>query len=317
MPEMTIGRRGFLNIGVGALIALPAESRAASDETVPNSSGTERPKLKAPASAADCHMHIYDPARFALVPSPRVAPANAALPQYRLLQKRIGTTRVVIVTPRNYATQNEATVTAIREIGPNARGVAVLHPDVTDAELNRLDAAGIRGIRFSLGDPASAVVTADMIEPLAKRIAPRNWHIQFNMGGDQVVALSDVLRRLPVQLVFDHLGSPPLPAGVSHPSHQLIRRLLDANRAWVKLSGAYLNSRIGPPYPEATAIAQDFVRAAPEQLVWGSDWPHPTSPGPEKPDDAMLFDLLMDWAPGDAARHKILVENPERLYGFS
>lgn len=317
MPEMTIGRRGFLNIGVGALIALPAESRAASDETVPNSSGTERPKLKAPANAADCHMHIYDPARFALVPSPRVAPANAALPQYRLLQKRIGTTRVVIVTPRNYATQNEATVTAIREIGPNARGVAVLHPDVTDAELNRLDAAGIRGIRFSLGDPASAVVTADMIEPLAKRIAPRNWHIQFNMGGDQVVALSDVLRRLPVQLVFDHLGSPPLPAGVSHPSHQLIRRLLDANRAWVKLSGAYLNSRIGPPYPEATAIAQDFVRAAPEQLVWGSDWPHPTSPGPEKPDDAMLFDLLVDWAPGDATRHKILVENPERLYGFS
>lgn len=317
MPEMTIGRRGFLNIGVGALIALPAESRAASDETVPNSSGTERPKLKAPANAADCHMHIYDPARFALVPSPRVAPANAALPQYRLLQKRIGTTRVVIVTPRNYATQNEATVTAIREIGPNARGVAVLHPDVTDAELNRLDAAGIRGIRFSLGDPASAVVTADMIEPLAKRIAPRNWHIQFNMGGDQVVALSDVLRRLPVQLVFDHLGSPPLPAGVSHPSHQVIRRLLDANRAWVKLSGAYLNSRIGPPYPEATAIAQDFVRAAPEQLVWGSDWPHPTSPGPEKPDDAMLFDLLVDWAPGDATRHKILVENPERLYGFS
>lgn len=317
MPEMTIGRRGFLNIGVGALIALPAESRATSDETVPNSSGTERPKLKAPANAADCHMHIYDPARFALVPSPRVAPANAALPQYRLLQKRIGTTRVVIVTPRNYATQNEATITAIREIGPNARGVAVLHPDVTDAELNRLDAAGIRGIRFSLGDPASAVVTADMIEPLAKRIAPRNWHIQFNMGGDKVVALSDVLRRLPVHLVFDHLGSPPLPAGVSHPSHQLIRRLLDANRAWVKLSGAYLNSRIGPPYPEATAIAQDFVRAAPERLVWGSDWPHPTSPGPEKPDDAMLFDLLLDWAPGDATRHKILVENPERLYGFS
>lgn len=317
MPEMTIGRRGFLNIGVGALIALPAESRAASDEIVPNSSGTERPKLKAPANAADCHMHIYDPARFALVPSPRVAPANAALPQYRVLQKRIGTTRVVIVTPRNYATQNEATITAIREIGPNARGIAVLHPDVTDAELNRLDAAGIRGIRFSLGDPASAVVTADMIEPLAKRIAPRNWHIQFNMGGDQVVTLSDVLRRLPVQLVFDHLGSPPLPAGMSHPSHQLIRRLLDANRAWVKLSGAYLNSRIGPPYPEATAIAQDFVRAAPEQLVWGSDWPHPTSPGPEKPDDAMLFDLLLDWAPGDATRHQILVENPERLYGFS
>jgi len=317
MPEVTIGRRGFLHIGVAALIALPAGNASAADEPVPNSTGTNPPKLKAPANAADCHMHIYDPARFALAPSPRVAPTNAALAQYRLLQKRIGTTRVVIVTPRNYATQNEATITAIREIGPNARGVAVLHPDVTDTELTRLNDAGIRGIRFSLGDPASAVVTPDMIEPLARRIAPRNWHIQFNMGGDQIVALSDVLQRLPVQMVFDHLGSPGIPAGVSHPSHQVIRRLLDANRAWVKLSGAYLNSRIGPPYPEATAIAQDFVRAAPERLVWGSDWPHPTSPGPRKPDDAMLFDLLLDWAPEEAARHKILVENPERLYGFS
>jgi D-galactarolactone isomerase len=316
MPEATIGRRGFLHIGVAALIALPTGSAAAAEDAVPNSSGTERPKLKAPANAADCHIHIYDPARFPLVPNPRPAPTNAALPQFRLLQKRIGTTRVVIVTPRNYATRNDATITAIREIGSNARGVAVLHSDVTDAELNRLDAAGIRGIRFSLGDPASAVVTPDMIEPLATRIAPRNWHIQFNMGGDQIVALADVLQRLPVQMVFDHLGSPPLPAGVSHPSHQLIRRLLDANRAWVKLSGAYLNSRTGPPYPEATAIAQDFVRAASERLVWGSDWPHPTSPGPPKPDDAMLFDLLLGWAPDQATRHKILVQNPERLYGF-
>ena len=317
MPELKIGRRGFLNIGIGAMFALPAGNAMAADDAVPNSSGTERPKLKAPVNATDCHMHIYDPTRFPLAPSPRVAPTNAALPQYRLLQKRIGTTRVVIVTPRNYATRNEATITAIREIGPNARGVAVLHPDVTDAELNRLDGAGIRGIRFSLGDPASAVVTPAMIEPLAKRIAPRNWHIQFNMSGDQISALSDVLQRLPVQMVFDHLGSPPLPAGVSHPSHQVIRRLLDANRAWVKLSGAYLNSRIGPPYPEATRIAQDFVRAAPERLVWGSDWPHPTSPGPQKPDDAMLFDLMLQWAPEEATRHRILVENPERLYGFS
>ncbi len=310
-----IGRRNFLKFGATALIASEFSAAAAS-EPIPNSSGTELPRLKAPADAADCHMHIYDPARFPMPPSPRVAPENAALPQYRLLQKRIGTTRVVIVTPRNYATQNEATITAIREIGRNARGVAVLHPTVSDAELKRLDAAGVRGIRFSLGDPASAVVTPDMIEPLAARIAPLGWHIQFNLGGAQTVALSDVLQRLPVPMVFDHLGNPPLPAGIAHPSHAIIRRLLDANRAWVKLSGAYLNSKAGQPYPEATEIARDFVKAAPERLVWGSDWPHPTSPGPRKPDDAMLFDLMLDWAPDEQTRHRILVENPERLYGF-
>jgi predicted TIM-barrel fold metal-dependent hydrolase len=318
MTGERIGRRGFLQTGMATLIGLQmANASSANAQEVPNSSGTELPRFKAPANAADCHMHIYDPTRFAMPPSPRVAPENAALPQYRMLQKRIGTTRVVIVTPRNYATQNEATVTAIRELGRNARGVAVLHPDVSDAELKRLDAAGIRGIRFSLGDPTSAVVTPDMVEPLAKRIAPLGWHIQFNMAGEQIVALSDLLRRLTVPMVFDHLGNPPLPAGVAHPSHAVIRRLLDENRAWVKLSGAYLNSKVGPPYPEATQIARDFVKAAPERLVWGSDWPHPTSPGPRKPDDAALFDLLLTWAPNEQTRHRILVENPEELYGFS
>jgi predicted TIM-barrel fold metal-dependent hydrolase len=137
------------------------------------------------------------------------------------------------------------------------------------------------------------------------------------MGGEQLVALADVLRRLPTQMVFDHLGNPPLPAGISHPSHGIIRGLLDQRRAWVKLSGAYLNSKIGPPYPEATAIARAFVKAAPERLVWGSDWPHPTSPGPNKPDDAMLFDLLVLWAPDEGTRHRILVQNPESLYAFA
>ena len=318
MDEM--GRRTFVkNAGVTALAAaaIVQSGKAGAQVAVSNSTGTESPKLKAPANAADCHMHIYNPARFPLAPSPRVAPTNAAVDQYRLLQKRIGTTRVVIVTPRNYATRNEATVDAIVQLGPNARGVAVLHPDVTDAELKRLNAAGIRGTRFSLGDPATAVVTPDMIEPLAKRVAALGWHIQFNVQGEQIVALADVMRRLPTPMVFDHLGQPPLPAGAAHPSHAILRGLIDSGRTWVKLSGAYLNSKIGPPYPEATAIAQAFVKAAPERLVWGSDWPHPTSPGPAKPNDAVLFDLLTEWAPDERVRHRILVENSEALYGFA
>ncbi len=193
----------------------------------------------------------------------------------------------------------------------------MLHPTVTDAELKRLHDAGVRGIRFSLGDPATAVVTPDMVEPLSKRVADLGWHVQLNMQGEQIVQMEDLLRRLPTQLVFDHLGIPPLPAGIQHPSHGIIRGLVDRGRSWVKLSGAYLNSKIGPPYPEATVIAQDFAKAAPQRTVWGSDWPHPTSPGPTKPNDAMLFDLLGQWAPDEAAQHRILVENPETLYGFA
>ena len=252
-----------------------------------------------------------------MVPSQRVPPADAAVPDYRLLQRRLGTARVVVVTPRNYATENDVTVDAIRQLAPNARGVAVLHPTVTNAELKRLHEAGVRGIRFSLNDPATAIVSIDMVEPLSKRVADLGWHVQFNMEGQQVVEWADLLRRLPASMVFDHMGHPPLPAGIGHPSHGVIRDLIDRGRTWVKLSGAYSNTRVGPPYPDATQIARAFVKAAPERMVWGSDWPHPTEPLDRKPNDALLFDLLSEWAPEQTTRDQILVENPEALYGFA
>src|SRR5215831_14466011 len=310
-----ISRRTFIK--QVSLAAASAVARPALAQQVSNSSGVERPKHAAPPLATDCHMHIYDAARFPMPPSKRVPPSNATVAHYRALQKRIGTTRVVVVQPRNYAIDNRVTLDAIAQLGPNARGIAVLHPTVTDAELAALDTGGIRGIRFTLGDPATAVVKVDMIEPLAKRIVDRGWHIQFNVEGEQIVALADTLRRLPTPMVFDHLANPPVADGVNHPSHAIVRGLIDQGRAWVKLSGAYSNSKVGAPsYPEATKVAQAFVRAAPERLVWGSDWPHPTMANDNKPDDALLFDLLSEWAPDAATRERILVKNPETLYGF-
>lgn len=281
-------------------------------QTVPHSTGSNPPKLVAPAKAADCHIHIYD-ARY---PSSSPVMANGTVADYRLLQKRVGVERVVIVTPRHYVTDNTVTTDAIKELGiDNARGVGVLRPTVTDAELKKLNDGGIRGIRFTVGDPKTAVVSIDMIEPLAKRIAAYGWHVQLNMPYDKIVEHADMLRRLPTQIVFDHLGKPPEAEGIKHPSHAVIRGLLDARRAWVKISGAYMNTLIGPPtYADATAVAQTFVQAAPERCVWGSDWPHP---GPKvKPDDALLFDLLSVWAPDEATRNRILVDNPQALYGF-
>ena len=311
-------RRAFLNAAalaataVGAIVARDAKAQT----PVPNSSGTAPAKLKAPANACDCHMHIYDPARFAMPPSARVAPMNATVAEYRLLQRRTGTTRVVVVQPRNYAVDNRVTVDAMKQMAPNTRGVAVLHPTVTDAELKSLNDAGIRGIRFSLGDPTTAAVTPDMVEPLARRVAPLGWHVQFNVLGEQIVQMADIMRRLPTPMVFDHLANPG-PMGIDHPSHAIVRSLIDRGRTWVKLSGAHSNSRMGPPYPEATRIAQAFVRAAPERLVWGSDWPHPgVVPIADKPDDALLFDLMSVWVPDEAMRNRILVQNPETLYGF-
>jgi predicted TIM-barrel fold metal-dependent hydrolase len=251
-----------------------------------------------------------------MVPSRRVPPAAAAVPQYRLLQRRLGTSRVVVVTPRNYGTENAVTLDAIAQLGTGARGVAVLHRTVTDTELKRLDGGGVRGIRFSLNDPATAVVTFDMVEPLSARVAGLGWHVQFNLDGDQIVDRASMLRRLPSTIVFDHMGHPPAGAGTTHPSHRVIRDLIDRGRTWVKLSGAYMNSGAGPPFADATRIARAFVAAAPERVVWGSDWPHPTEPEDRKPNDAGLFDLLLEWAPDERTRHRILVSNPAALYGF-
>lgn len=288
----------------------------ASHHLVPNSSGTAPPTTPAPANACDCHHHIYDPARFALPPNSPPAPAQSTVADYRLLQRCLGTTRNVIVQPRHYGIDNEVTLDALKQCGENARGVVVVHPTLSDAELKRFHAAGVRGIRFSLGKPATRVVQPEMIEPLAKRVAPMGWHIQFNIEAEQIIELAALLWRLPVTLVFDHLGHPHLPAGVACESHAILRGLIDQGRAWVKLSGAYYNTALGPPYDDATKIAQAFVKAAPERCVWGSDWPHPSASAVNKPDDSLLFDLLSVWAPDEATRHRILVANPEVLYGF-
>jgi predicted TIM-barrel fold metal-dependent hydrolase len=187
-------------------------------------------------------------------------------------------------------------------------------------ELKQLHAAGVRGFRFNIATPGGGV-TMDMLEPLAKRIAPLGWHVQFWMTADTLLAAKDMLYRLPVPAVFDHLAHIPQPAGVDHPAFAVVADLLQKGKVWVKLSGAYHDTKVGPPtYADTISIAQAYVKAAPDQLVWGSDWPHPSEqrkPGSPLPDDAALFDLLAQWVPDETVRNRILVDNPARLYGFA
>jgi len=280
---------------------------------IPHSSGTDAPRLKAPANACDCHMHIYDAERFPPRRTGARMQSNAGVPEYRLFQDRIGTSRVVVVTPAAYITDNDVTLDALAQLGPQARGVSVVHPTVTDAELKRMADAGVRGIRFTQFDPASATTTMDMIEPLAQRIAPLGWHVQIHLRADQIVEAAELLLRLPGTIVFDHMGRLPGSTGVDDPAFAILRHMLDSGRTWMKLSGAYMMG--GPPrYAEASAVARAYIAAAPERMLWGSHWPHPTEK--EKPDDAMLFDLLTDWAPDAGTRQRILVDNPALLYDF-
>ena len=284
--------------------------------TVPNSSGTSRPRYRAPGNACDSHIHIYD-ARFKMKWPNLRAVDNASVAEYRLLQMRNGTMRTIVVQPAAYGTDNAVTLDAIEQLGQeNARGIAVLHPTVTDTELIALNKGGIRGIRFSQHEPRTAVTTADMIEPLSHRAHRLGWHVQLHIRAEQIVEMAELIGKLPGTIVFDHMGRMPQPEGNRHPAFDILRRLLDTGRVWVKLSGPYLDTQVGPPrYTDVKPVAHALAEHAPERCVWGSDWPHPTEPN-LKPDDAVLFDLLQEWSLNELVRHRILVENPAVLYGF-
>jgi D-galactarolactone isomerase len=312
-----IDRRTLIKGVTLAAAGTGAASTATPAQAAPNSSGVERPKTPAPAGATDAHIHVYD-SRFPVAANAALRPPDASVEEYRQLQRRLGTSRVVVVTPSTYGTDNSCTLDAVAQFGQkNARAVAVVDTSVTDPELKRLDAAGVRAIRFNLL-VKGGTTTIDMLGPLAQRIAPLGWHVQVHMSAEQIADSEALFAGLPTPVLFDHRGRIPPQPGVGHPAFAVMRRLLDGGRAWVKLSSAYQDSKVGPPtYADIAPVAQAFARAAPERMLWGSDWPHPTEKFGEKPDDAALFDLLADWAPEAAARQRILVDNPATLFGFS
>ena len=317
MELVNLDRRELLKAMTAAAAAGLIGGRAGSAEAqaVKWSSGTEAPKLRAPANATDCHHHIYD-AKYPVDPKATLRPADAFVEDYRALQKRIGTTRNVIVQPSTYGIDNRCTLDALVAMGSNARAVVVVNDTVTDAELQRMHAMGARGIRFNLAQ--AGATTPEMMEPLSKRINDLGWHIQINAPAAKILEIMPILEeRVPSPIVFDHLAHIPQPDGVTHPLFGKVRALMDKGRTWVKLSGAYGDTKVGPPtYADSSAVAQAYAKAMPERCVWGSDWPHPTEQSKQLPDDAVLFDLLVEWVPDEKTRTRILVDNPATLYDF-
>ena len=291
---------------IGGGLVLTAAPAFASDPKV---------SFKLPDGATDCHHHIYDP-RFAYMPDAILKPPFATVADYHKLQKTLGTSRDVMIQPSTYGTDNRCVLDVLAQQGENCRAVCVVNSKVTDAELKKLNAAGVRGVRvqFGLGNP----VGADEVMPLAKRIAGLGWHIQFNMPPEQLVQMESLLLSLPVPVIIDHLGRAIDAKG---PQYVTVRKLLDSGHGWIKLSGAYLyGGGTAPDYKGASAAARGYIKAVPERCVWGSDWPHPDATKKLEPvampDDVTLLNLLAAWASDERLRHRILVENPEKFYGF-
>ncbi|WP_253947363.1 amidohydrolase family protein [Paraburkholderia xenovorans] len=235
------------------------------------------------------------------------------LSRYRRLQARLGTARNVIIQPSSYGVDNTLLVVAIAQFAGRARGVAVVNTSVTDIELKDLHEAGVRGIRFNLNPPGTT--TLDMLMPLA----PMGWHVQASAPAADLLEAGATWSNLPCPVVFDHLATVPEQEGAHHPCFQMVSELLVAKKAYVKLTGFYVTSRIGAPsYGDSVEVARAFARIAPDRVVWGSDWPYPSEqPKNVIPDDALLLDLMSTIVPDEAMRNRIFVDTPARLYGFA
>jgi D-galactarolactone isomerase len=279
-----------------------------------NENGFGKPKLKAPPGTCDTHLHVYDP-RYPTAKTAVTAPPVATWQDYRRLQEALGLERAVIVQPTAYGTDNRATLDAIAALGPErTRGIAVVSDQISEAELDALTRGGMRGARFQMV-PGGAIPW-EMLDTIAAKVQDFGWHVQLQLDGRTLPEREAQVMAWPGRIVIDHVGRFFEPVPVDHPGFRCLLRMLDSGRVWVKLSAPYESrSRSGPPhYEDIGVLASALARAAPERMLWASNWPHPGQTN--LPEESVFLDLLLAWVPDEAVRRRILVDNPAPLYGF-
>ena len=318
-------RRDVL-LGALAAGALSRVSPALADPSQPSTAVS----FQVPPGACDCHTHIHgDPARYPWFEGRVYTPELASPEQMKALHDALHIQRVVIVTPSVYGTDNSATLYGMKYRGNDARGVAVIGPKNSDAELDSMAKAGIVGVRVNLAtggtnDPDEA---RRRFKAAVDRVKDRGWHVQVYTNASMIPLIKDTIAQAPVTVVFDHFGGAQAAAGLEQPGFPELVELVKSGKAYVKISGAYRASQKGPEYPDVIPFAKALIAANPDRIVWGTDWPHPDSVTPpgKKPtdvtplfqiDDGKLLNQLAVWAPDAGVRKKILVDNPARLYRF-
>ncbi|MGW8454425.1 amidohydrolase family protein [Streptomyces niveus] len=282
-------------------------------ETTPmrTAESNTRPRFAVPPDSCDTHFHVFEP-DYAHVPEPLYTFPDGTLEQYQALTRQLGIRRTVLVQPTYYGTDNSLLLDVLRAAGPDCRGVARVEEDAGGRELDRLHTAGVRAIRLDLFARA-AWPTADIVayvRRMAVLARPRGWHLQFYAPGTVVRDLLPFLADLEDRFVIDHMGYMKESDGLTGADFDGLLRVMDGGRCYVKLSGPYRIAK-DRPLSAVEPIGRALVAARPDRLVWGSDWPHLPDGGR---DTGELLNLLADWAPDEADRHRILVETPASLF---
>ena len=268
-----------------------------------------------PPGACDAHCHVFGPAdRFPFAPDRRYTPPDAGVDDLMRLHARLGLERAVIVQASCHGTDHAALLDGLRRAEGRYAGVAMIDEATPDAELDELHEAGVRGTRVNFVAHLGGAPDAHALERIVARAAERGWHLDLHLDATDVAGYAPLLALLPCPYIIDHMGRVDAAAGLDQePFRVLLGLLRDDDRCWVKLSCAERVTAGGPPpYDDVVPFAQALIAAAPDRLLWGTDWPHPNVR--HMPDDGDLLDLLAALAPDDTVRHRILVDNPARLY---
>ena len=285
----------------------------------PPDKNTRKPKLKTPPGACDTHAHIFGPVdKYPLSPKRGYNPPECTMEDYFRLHEILGIERGVLVQASAYGTDISSILDALAAAGDRLRGVAAVDKNVTDAELARMNEGGFRGIRINLADPGGNPFDsfAD-IEKMGHRIKEFGWHMEFLLHVDDFPNLRKTFNSLPVDSVFGHLGYMPTSEGIDNSGFKEFLSLVRDGRAWVKLTAPNRISGLGAaPYEDVNPYGRALVEAAPNRMLWGSDWPH-VFIKKSMPNDGDLIDQMLEWAPDEDVRKKIFVDNPAYLYGFN
>lgn len=277
------------------------------------------PKLKMPALACDTHAHVLGPAaQYDYSPARVYTPPDCVVKDYRHMLDTLGVERAVLIQPSVYGTDNRAMLDAMKADPQRLRGVAVVDPSIRDAELKTMHTLGVRGVRVNIVDVKDrkpGTLPMDQLKPLAARIAPMGWHMEFLMHADEFPDLDRSFADFPVPIVLGHLGYMKTSLGIDAPGFQALLRLMQAGKAWVKLTGPYRISGQPMPHADTVPFAHALLKANAAQVIWGTDWPHVMMKG-AMPNDGDIADLLLQWVPDEQQRGQVLVANPARLYGF-
>jgi predicted TIM-barrel fold metal-dependent hydrolase len=274
-----------------------------------------RPKLELPPGACDAHCHVFGPAaRFPYAADRSYTPPDAPVEQLRALHAQLGISRAVIVHASCHGSDMDVTLDAIASSGNQYRGVAVVEGKVTDRELERLHAGGIRGIRFNFVKHLGGVPDLGVFYRLLERIKPLGWHVVLHFDAGDILEQHELLEQIDVPFIVDHMGRVKAAEGLQQKPFQALLSLFRVNPlAWIKICGAERVSVGKRPFRDAVPFAQALIAVDPGRLLWGTDWPHPNITR-DMPNDGELVDLLGEMCPDAALRQRILVENPTQMY---